>query len=177
MEIVVSLMTAEAVGVPLAVKSLYNGGLMRLTESHGSVLIVESLCTNCLKVYGITNVLRLNRLTAAVYGKYPSCVATVGQDWAGWLDAGLVDYVVPMDYTEDPARFEELLRQQSASKSRARRTIVGIGVTANESRLDARQVIEQINLVRRHGLAGESLFDLDVTLEKSILPYLSLGIW
>lgn len=116
-------------------------------------------------------------LTAAVYGKYPSCVATVGQDWVGWLDAGLVDYVVPMDYTEDPARFEELLRQHAASKSRARRTIVGIGVTANESRLDARQVIGQINLVRRYGLAGESLFDLDVTLEKSILPYLSLGMW
>ena len=116
-------------------------------------------------------------LTAAVYGKYPSCVATVGQDWVGWLDAGLVDYVVPMDYTEDAARFEELLRQHASSKSRARRTIAGIGVTANESRLDARQVIEQINLARRYGLAGESLFDLDVTLEKSILPYLSLGIW
>ena len=56
-------------------------------------------------------------------------------------------------------------------------TIVGIGVTANESRLDARQVIDQINLVRRYGLAGEALFDLDATLEKSILPYLRLGMW
>ncbi len=50
-------------------------------------------------------------------------------------------------------------------------------MTANESRLDARQVIDQINLVRRYGLAGQSLFDLDVTLEKSIFPYLRLGIW
>ena len=116
-------------------------------------------------------------LTAAVYGKYPACVASVGQDWVGWLDAGLVDYVVPMDYTEDAARFEELMRQHASARSRARRTIAGIGVTANESRLDARQVIEQISIARRYGLAGESLFDLDVTLEKSILPYLSLGIW
>ena len=73
--------------------------------------------------------------------------------------------------------FEELLRQHAASKSRARRTIVGIGVTANESRLDARQVMDQIGLVRRYGLAGEALFDLDVTLEKSIFPYLRLGMW
>ena len=55
--------------------------------------------------------------------------------------------------------------------------IVGIGVTANESRLDARQVIEQINLARQYGFAGEALFDLDTTLEKSVLPYLRLGIW
>ena len=51
------------------------------------------------------------------------------------------------------------------------------GVTANESRLDARQVIEQINLARQYGFAGEALFDLDTTLEKSVLPYLRLGIW
>ena len=82
-----------------------------------------------------------------------------------------------MDYTESFATFEELLRQHAGSKTRARRTIVGIGVTANESRLDARQVIDQINLARRYGLAGEALFDLDVTLEKSIFPYLRLGIW
>lgn len=116
-------------------------------------------------------------LTTAVYGRYPTCVATVGQDWVGWLNAGVVDYVVPMDYTESQATFVELLKQHAGSKSMARRTIVGIGVTANESRLDARQVIDQINLVRRYGLAGQSLFDLDATLEKSIFPYLRLGIW
>ena len=116
-------------------------------------------------------------LTAAVYGKYPACVGSVGQDWVGWLDAGLVDYVVPMDYTENPAVFESYMKQHASARSRARRTIAGIGVTANESRLDARQTIDQINLSRRYGLAGQALFDLDVTLEKSILPYLVMGIW
>lgn len=116
-------------------------------------------------------------LTTAVLGKYPACVASVGQDWPGWLSAGLVDYVVPMDYTENMMRFEGYAAQQGAIKAHARRTIAGIGVTANESRLDARQVIEQINLARKHGLAGVALFDLDVVLEKRILPYLCLGIW
>ena len=116
-------------------------------------------------------------LTAAVYGKYPRCVATVGQDWCGWLDMGVVDYVVPMNYTEDNATFAELLAQQAATKTHAHRTIAGIGVTANESRLDARKVIDQINLARRHNLAGVSLFDLDTTLEKQILPYLRMGVW
>lgn len=116
-------------------------------------------------------------LTAAVYGKYPNCISTVGQDWDSWLNMGIVDYVVPMDYCESMEQFEALLRQHATVKTHARRTIVGLGVTANESRLDARQVIDQINLTRRYECAGNSLFDLDTTLEKDILPYLRLGVW
>ena len=116
-------------------------------------------------------------LTTAVLGKYPTCVASVAQDWESWLNCNIVDYVVPMDYTEDIAKFGEFLAQHSSSKSRARRTIVGIGVTANESRLSPRQVIDQIRLVRKHGLAGVALFDLDVTLQTQILPYLTMGMW
>ena len=116
-------------------------------------------------------------LTAAVYGKYPACVSTVGQDWFGWLDAGLVDYLVPMNYCDSNLKFAELLLLQAAAKGGARRLISGIGVTANESRLDARRVIEQINLARKFGFAGVALFDLDATLEKQVLPYLKLGIW
>ncbi len=116
-------------------------------------------------------------LTTAVYGKYPNCIGSVGQDWYGWLDSGIVDYVVPMDYSESRDVLTALFTQHATPKTHARRTIVGLGVTANESRLDARQVIDQINMARAYGFAGVSLFDLDVTLEKSILPYLRLGIW
>lgn len=116
-------------------------------------------------------------LTTAVYGKYPQCVASVGQNWASWLDANLVDYVVPMDYTSSLQTLNELLTLQSGTQLRRQRTIVGLGVTANESRLDVQQVIDQINLTRRYGFAGNALFDLDTTLEKNILPYLRLGLW
>ena len=104
-------------------------------------------------------------------------MGSVGQDWEGWLDLNLVDYVVPMDYTESLPAFSALLAQHARTRAHARKTIAGLGVTANESRLDARQVIDQINLSRRAGLAGNALFDLDATLEKNILPYLRLAIW
>lgn len=116
-------------------------------------------------------------LTVAVLGKYPACAASVGQDWDLWLGQNLVDYVVPMDYTEDLLAFETLVRKHADQRSHASRTIVGIGVTANESRLDVRQVLEQAAVVRRYGLAGISLFDLDLTLERQILPYLAVGLW
>ncbi|MBR4476971.1 MAG: family 10 glycosylhydrolase, partial [Kiritimatiellae bacterium] len=79
-------------------------------------------------------------LTTAVLGKYPSCIAAVGQDWDSWLSGNLVDYVVPMDYTESLERFESFASQHASSASHARRTIAGVGVTANESRLDAKAV-------------------------------------
>ena len=116
-------------------------------------------------------------LTAAVYAKYPRCIETVGQDWSKWLKFDLVDYVVPMDYTESMSQFESFLRQQASSGVNARRTIAGIGVTANESKLSAGQVVEQIRLARKYGLAGQSLFDLDTKLEQQILPVLRKGIW
>ncbi len=84
---------------------------------------------------------------------------------------------MPMDYTENMELLESFLSQHSAVKAHARKTIVGIGVTANESRLDARQVMDQIGLVRKHNLPGVALFDLDAMLEKRILPYLKLGMW
>ena len=89
----------------------------------------------------------------------------------------LVDYVVPMNYTSSTAKFCELLASQRSPRFHAKRTIVGIGVTANESRLDVRQVAKQIVLARQYGFAGQSLFDLDETLEKVILPSLRNGVW
>lgn len=116
-------------------------------------------------------------LTTAVYGKYPQCVSTVGQDWERWLDMNLVDYCVPMNYTDSTATLDSLLSAQARSRSRAQKIIVGLGVTANESRLDATGVINQINLSRKYAFAGNALFDLDNHLETNILPYLKLGIW
>ena len=116
-------------------------------------------------------------LTAAVYAKYPRCIETVGQDWVKWLNFDIVDYVVPMDYTESPSEFEAFMRQHAALSTNARRTIAGIGVTSSESNLAAGQVVEQIRLARKYGLAGESLFDLDATLEQKVLPVLRKGTW
>ena len=123
------------------------------------------------------HVKRPTLLSTAVLGKYPACVGSVGQDWPRWAEANLVDYVVPMDYTESNELFTSYVAQHAASRVVASKTIAGLGVTANESRLNARDVIDQVRIVRQYGLAGEALFDLDVTLETDILPYLRMGLW
>lgn len=113
--------------------------------------------------------------STAVFGKYPSCVGAVGQDWESWLDAGIVDWIVPMNYLEDNVKYTACVRQQCRTPSHAKRVVCGIGVTAIESRLGVRQVIDQINIARQYGAAGVAFFDLDYTLVNDILPYLRIG--
>jgi uncharacterized lipoprotein YddW (UPF0748 family) len=116
------------------------------------------------------------QLTAAVYGKYPSCVDAVGQDWEAWLRAGMVDYLLPMNYTEDPAKFTELVSGQARERRLRKHMLPGIGVTAAESRLTPSQVVDQIKIVRDAGCPGFALFDLDTYLEQDVLPVLKVGI-
>ena len=115
-------------------------------------------------------------LTAAVYGKYPSCVDAVGQAWETWIEQGTIDYAVPMNYTENDTLLSSLLKQQGRSARLRAHTLSGVGVTAAESRLDAAGVIGQVRMARDAGLHGFVLFDLDTTLEQDILPILSLGL-
>ena len=115
-------------------------------------------------------------VSAAVFGGYPNCVESVGQDWVSWIETGLIDYAMPMNYTEDNAKYAELLASQLKKPAIARRIVGGIGVTAAESRLGPGQVIDQANALRRGGAAGFILFDLDSTLAREILPILRLGI-
>ncbi|MFH1477650.1 MAG: family 10 glycosylhydrolase [Verrucomicrobiota bacterium] len=116
------------------------------------------------------------RVSAAVYQGYPGCINSIGQDWGRWLEEDLVDFVCPMDYTDNNDNFLDLVRRQLALPNAGGRVFPGIGVTAMESQLTSDQVIEQIRQLRAAGAGGFVLFDLNRTLEKDILPVLRMGI-
>lgn len=116
-------------------------------------------------------------LSAAVFGKYPSCAASVGQDWKRWLDHGWLDFVCPMNYTPSNAAFREWVRDQTQNHASPGQIIAGIGVTAAESDLSPRNLIEQIRIAREYNCAGIALFDLDPALLQEQLPILSNGLF
>lgn len=124
--------------------------------------------------------LRLNypelSLGAAVFGKYPMCIDSVGQDWLSWLRMGILDEVFPMNYTGDETKLKDWLGTQTADARLAGRIVSGIGVTAAESRLSPVQVLRQIGQIRRAKCKGFALFDLDESLRKNVLPVLSVGV-
>lgn len=115
-------------------------------------------------------------LSAAVFGKYPACADSVGQDWISWLRTGMIDYALPMNYTENIEALKDWLGTQTADRRVASKIISGIGVTATESRLDAIDVLRQIEVIRTMKCKGFALFDLDESLRQNILPILSEGV-
>lgn len=115
-------------------------------------------------------------LSAAVFGKYPACIDSVGQDWLSWLRTGLIDQALPMNYTEDLNALNDWLGTQTADPRLAKKIISGIGVTAAESRLDPIAVLQHIEVARQKQCKGVAFFDLDETLRRRILPVISVGV-
>lgn len=116
------------------------------------------------------------QFSVAVWGGYPEIIDSIGQDWGAWLRDGTVDFVCPMNYTEEQFRFAALLEKQLKLPGSRGRVYPGIGVTASESQLQPDQVIEQIATLRRLGANGFMLFDLSQTLRMETLPALGKGV-
>jgi uncharacterized lipoprotein YddW (UPF0748 family) len=116
------------------------------------------------------------KLSAAVYGIAAPDGGNIAQYWPDWLRAGTVDFLVPMNYTESPAEFANWLRTQQSYPGAKGKIIPGIGVTADESRLDPAQVVRQVVLARQAGCPGFVLFALSGTLREETLPALRQGI-
>lgn len=116
------------------------------------------------------------QLSAAVWGGYPDTVPSIGQDWATWLKEGYVDFLCPMNYTEDTFRFSALVQKQLALPGARGRIYPGIGITASESQLRPDEVVEQIATLRRLNATGFVLYDLSQTLRQNVLPVLRQGV-
>lgn len=76
-----------------------------------------------------------------------------GQDWVGWVQRGLVDFVVPMAYSYEPGqlvRFAERLRRTTGLD----RVLMGLPVFDGRERY----LGYSVSLLRREGVVGYSLF-------------------
>lgn len=113
-------------------------------------------------------------LSTAVYGKYPGCANSVGQDWAKWIGGNLVDYVVPMNYTDNAAAFKKMLEDQLTHAERSK-IVAGIGVTSFEATLNAVEVLQQLSVASRLGIKGVALYHLDHRFQQEILPAMTIA--
>lgn len=113
------------------------------------------------------------KISAAVFGSYPDCRRSVGQDWPVWAEKGYVDFLCPMDYTPDDRQFVRLVGNQ-------RRLVnvplyPGIGATASRMALSADRVVGQIHWARQLGAAGFTIFDFGPGTAQTIIPAVGLG--
>jgi uncharacterized lipoprotein YddW (UPF0748 family) len=97
-------------------------------------------------------------LSAAVYPDAQRAYQGLFQDWRGWLEAGQLDFAVPMLYSTD----DRLLRYQVeelAGIPLAERIWVGLGSWLFAR--DPARAVAQLQLVGSHAPLGSSLFSWD----------------
>ena len=116
------------------------------------------------------------KISTAVFGAYPACVTSIGQDWIAWAKAGYVDFVCPMNYTEETDYFTQLLVNQLARMPKSVAIYPGIGATASNSLLTPDAVVEQIYLSRNLGASGWTIFDYSLDISETVLPALTMGV-
>ena len=105
-------------------------------------------------------------LSAAVWTYADRAYLSMGQDWRGWVEDGLIDLAVPMSYSVD----DRLLRyhaQHFAALPENERIMMGLG-TWLFARRPAR-ALEQMAIARREGIRHLALFSYDSIMESDAL--------
>ncbi len=100
------------------------------------------------------------RLSAAVKAHADEAYYQFGQNWAGWVQEGLVDFVVTMSYFPDSGQLYSVM-SENVKKAHRRKIIGGIGVYMNSPLSTA----EQISLLRDMDLLGYCFFSYTTFLE------------
>ena len=115
------------------------------------------------------------KISAAVFGAYPSCRQAVGQDWVAWVKAGYLDFLCPMDYSASDDAFADLVAGQVSLVGGRVPIYAGIGATAVNPPMTARQVLGQIEKARSLGASGFSIFNLDGKTIETLVPEVGKG--
>ncbi len=115
------------------------------------------------------------KLSAAVFRNWPNDRESVGQDWKYWCDQGYLDFVCPMDYTDNNRVFENMVRQQREWAGKVP-CYPGIGVSVWPSSFGADDVIDQILITRKYRTKGFVIFNYGVPESATLTPLLGKGI-
>ncbi len=107
------------------------------------------------------------QVSAAVWRANRKYRAGIKQDWTRWAREGWLDFVVPMDYTPDMARFTADMKEQIPNVAGHIPLAAGIGTYLQKSPGD---VAKQIEIARAKGADGYVLFaynddNIDAVLE------------
>ena len=116
------------------------------------------------------------QFSADVFVNWETHRESFGQDWKAWVDAGLLDFVCPMDYTADDEQFATWVTRQRGWVNDRVPLCVGIGPRVEDCNLSPEHVLRQIELSRQLGGDGFVLFDYDEVLAANHLPVIAAGL-
>ncbi len=115
------------------------------------------------------------KISAAVFSNWEVDRDGVAQDWKLWCDKGYMDFVCPMDYTPNSGQFATWVSKQKQWAGKVP-CYPGIGVSCWGSEGDIFTLLEEIDITRKAGLGGFTIFNYDVRTAKDYLPLCGMGI-
>lgn len=115
------------------------------------------------------------KISAAVFRVWTTDRDGVAQDWKVWCDKGYVDFLCPMDYTENDGTFENQIVNQKIWAGKVP-IYPGIGAASSHSDLTPDHVIAQINITRKQNTGGFIIFNYGAKQAKDLVPMLGKGI-
>jgi uncharacterized lipoprotein YddW (UPF0748 family) len=116
------------------------------------------------------------KISAAVFSNYPSCRRGIGQDWGLWVEKGYLDFICPMDYTENLNHFESLIKRQKEIVADKIPLYPGIGATATGIAMTPDRVAAEIQITRNQNTSGFVIFNLNEKTIQAIPPMMKLGV-
>ena len=97
-------------------------------------------------------------LSAAVFMEYPECIVYEGQDWGDWGERGLVDYMMPMTYTNSTLMVRRRTRNHVAQVKGGCHVWEGLGKASSRSALSTQALLEQTKVALEEGAEGIVIF-------------------
>ncbi len=98
------------------------------------------------------------KLSAAVFPSYPASADSVGQDWAAWCREGLIDFVVPMNYTGSGRDFLSRAVEHVVALGGGGRLFEGISKCVEKVRLSPADLLSQMKMAEGIGCSGVLVF-------------------
>lgn len=114
------------------------------------------------------------KISAAVFRNWKRDRNTVAQDWGAWCRNGLLDFVCPMDYTDNRWKFETLVRRQQHVSGKIP-IYPGIGVSCWKSH-DSFRVVDMIEITRKLKTGGFMIFQYDNKTAEELVPLCGKGL-
>jgi len=112
------------------------------------------------------------KVSAAVFGEWPASRITIGQDAKLWVDQGWLDFVCPMDYTDDTGYLRRLTEAQVQAVAGQCPLYIGIGAWRHDS---VATLVDQIQSARELGADGFVLFSYEAGRTRDFISLLGEG--
>ena len=113
------------------------------------------------------------KISAAVFGQYPECRVSVGQDWVYWIEQGWLDFACPMNYLPEDAAFATTVARQMEQVAGRVPLYPGIGAWKLST---ADRVAGQVQIARELGADGFTIFDYNIGLAQNLAPALGRSL-